>query len=1241
MRRAVTDVAIWLRWLSVACLLAGSLSSVFAAKTYTDNGDGTVTDPTTGLQWMRCSMGQTWDGTTCLGTTIGYTSDQSIALTGTITFAGRSDWRLPNIRELQTIVDRTAVNPAIDLSEFPNTPASNFRQSTPVTGITVNIWTVDFRDGGVGYGPNEYLFSVRLVRSDGDNGIWTVNRPSSDYVNNGDGTVTHTPTGLMWQRCAVGQVMTNSVCSGTANLYDWDVASMLTSNFAEEVDWRIPTPDELNSLVDYSRSGPAINTSLFPNTPWSSFWSNLADIQNSSFAWSVGFTMGGISKYGYGKSNVRFVRAGRSFGSLDLVVTKIGAGKITSSVMPGIECGTLCSGGFELGSVINLNAIPIASFNSWGGACTSAGTAPTCTVTMDSAKTVSASFKDTPLVATHPSALTYALQNVGSTSAAQTFTLSNTSDATQPLTISAINVSGDFAFTHDCPGILPIGSTCTLSVRFTPITKGLRSGGISITSNAPGSPQQVVALSGTGQGGVMSVGSTALEFGTYSTTTSSPAQTLTLSNSGGSEIQISNIATTGDFSHTTTCTGILARGASCTIRVTFTPATVGNLTGRLIISHDADNGPSHTVNLTGTGLATAIVALNPNTLSFVGQLVNTPSSTKSVTLTNTGTGNLGFSSISASGDFALTHNCGIGLAVGVSCKLDVVFTPTSEGPHSGLITVVSNALGSPHSVTLSGNGELIQQTIGPISLQPATLTAVGSSTLSATASSALPVSFASTTTSICTVSGTILTGVNVGICAITASQLGNALYAPATPVTKNISVTFASQAIGAISFDPTILNVGATTLASASATSGLVVFFSSSATPTVCSVTGNTVTGLLAGTCTITASQTGNANYAAATPVTQNIVVGKANQTIGAISFNPATLGVGGTTAASATATSGLAVNFTSTTPIICSVSGNTVAGLLTGTCIVAANQPGNANFTAAPQVTQNITVTQGTQTIGAISFTPTTLAVGGTTTASATATSGLAVTFNSSTTPTICSVSGNTVTGLLAGTCTITASQAGNANYSAATPVTKNITVGVALAPAVTFNPTSLTFADQIMGTTSAAKNSTLTNTGNAPLLISLIDTTGDFAVASNNCGVSLAASASCNLGITFTPTATAGRIGVARVTSNAPGSPHSAILSGTGVPSNAPICQLTAAPSKVRKNGTSVLTATCTPAATSYSWTGGTCAGTTASTCTVTPAATTTYTVTGTNNFGNSTASADVTVYVDLTPILMLLLD
>ena len=336
---------------------------------------------------------------------------------------------------------------------------------------------------------------------------------------------------------------------------------------------------------------------------------------------------------------------------------------------------------------------------------------------------------------------------------------------------------------------------------------------------------------------------------------------------------------------------------------------------------------------------------------------------------------------------------------------------------------------------------------------------------------------------------------------------------------------------------------------------------------------------------------------------------------------------------------SGNPVTFSSQATGVCTVAGSTTTLVAAGTCTIAADQTGTASYSAATQVTQSFAVNKANQTIGTISFAPNTLAVGGTTTASATASTGLAVAFSSSATPTICSVTGTTVTGSAAGTCTITASQAGNTNYSAAAPVTQSILVTAT--PAVSLNPTSLTFTNQPVGTTSPPKTVTLTNTGGATLSISGIVRNNNVYGLSHNCA-SLAANGSCTLNVTYSPTSAVSTLSTITITSNAASSPNTVVLNGNGVPPAAPVCTLTASPTSVPKNGASVLSASCTNSPTAYSWTGGTCAGTTAATCTVNPAATTTYGVTGTNSAGSGAASATVTVRaVDLTPILMLLLD
>lgn len=157
----------------------------------------------------------------------------------------------------------------------------------------------------------------------------------------------------------------------------------------------------------------------------------------------------------------------------------------------------------------------------------------------------------------------------------------------------------------------------------------------------------------------------------------------------------------------------------------------------------------------------------------------------------------------------------------------------------------------------------------------------------------------------------------------------------------------------------------------------------------------------------------------------------------------PISLPVAGTGALTATVASGLTVNFSTPTPAICSISGTTVTAIAPGNCSVTANQAGNANFAAAASITKTVSVLapKTTQTI-TFSSAPTSLKVKSTGNLAATATSKLTVTF-SSLTPTTCSVTkATTLTGLATGTCSVAASQTGNATFAPATPILKSISI-------------------------------------------------------------------------------------------------------------------------------------------------------------------------------------------------------
>ncbi|HEV2232077.1 MAG TPA: choice-of-anchor D domain-containing protein, partial [Terriglobia bacterium] len=185
-------------------------------------------------------------------------------------------------------------------------------------------------------------------------------------------------------------------------------------------------------------------------------------------------------------------------------------------------------------------------------------------------------------------------------------------------------------------------------------------------------------------------------------TTTSPAQMITLTNTGDAILTISSVVVSGDYADADTCGTTVAPGVSCSLPVTFTPTLTGIRIGAITLN-DNVAGNSQTIALSGTGTA-PIVMLSPASLTFAGQLLSTSSAAQEVQLTNSGTGPLTITSIAASGDYAQTNNCVSPVAAGTSCAINVTFTPSATGTRTGAVTITDNAAVSPESVSLSGSG---------------------------------------------------------------------------------------------------------------------------------------------------------------------------------------------------------------------------------------------------------------------------------------------------------------------------------------------------------------------------------------------------------------------------------------------------------------------------------------------------------------------------------------------------------
>lgn len=258
---------------------------------YTDNGNGTMTDHNTGLMWQQGDGGEmAWSN--------------AVTYCENLPLAGHNDWRLPTAYELFSIAHLNRRNPPLDaLFNSPNT-ADYWWSADERAGSSNHAWSLN-KGGGIGPKPKSETVSaggtqdyqVRAVRS-------TATPFGPRLVNNGDGTVTDSTTGLMWQ---AGEGGTNS----------WESAIAYAEglSLAGHDDWRLPSIKELFSIVDITRSSPAIDTALFPGVSAvqgeNLYWSSTVNFNRPDEPWYVDFRFGLTSFHGRATpTHVRCVRGG-------------------------------------------------------------------------------------------------------------------------------------------------------------------------------------------------------------------------------------------------------------------------------------------------------------------------------------------------------------------------------------------------------------------------------------------------------------------------------------------------------------------------------------------------------------------------------------------------------------------------------------------------------------------------------------------------------------------------------------------------------------------------------------------------------------------------------------------------------------------------------------------------------------------------------------------------------------------
>ena len=742
-----------------------------------------------------------------------------------------------------------------------------------------------------------------------------------------------------------------------------------------------------------------------------------------------------------------------------------------------------------------------------------------------------------PIDTVYPNPATFSAQQVNTTSAAVSIVARN--DGNANLQLGAVTATAPFAVSaNPCTAPIAPGSSCSISVTFTPTATGLVSGTLSIADNTT-SGVKLVGLSGNGiPGPALTITPTNLIFNSQQLNTSS-TQALTLYNSG-STLTISNISiSAGSFSQTNNCTS-LSTGYSCGITVTFAPTTAGTQSATLTITDDAPGSP-HTVAISGDAVGQPAVTLSAASVDFGTQSVGSTTAAQAVTMSNTGAGPLAIGSITASGDYAVTSNCGNNLIAGASCTLSITFTPSGAFTRTGAVSIADNAANTPQSIALTGVGNGAVVSLAPASLDfstqaVATTSAAQTITVSNTGNVPLTISsisstnpeYAQTNTCAGTLNASATCTVSVTFTPTAAGAQGGTIYVATNVGTPSVSLT--GSGTGPVAtVSPASLNFGNVNLNTASGTQSVTINSTGTTALTISSIS---ISGDF--------SQTNNCPASLATG--SNCVV--------QVTFNPILAGTRGGT---------LVIDDNG------SLGGHSISLSGTGLGPAFTLAPGSLSFgtvaVGATATPQSIALTN----TGTVILTSIAISASG---------SDFAQTNNCPSSLAInatCSIN-------VSFTPTATGTRTGSINVSSnANPQSAPLT-GAGSGPVVQLNPTSLNFGNQIKTATSAAQTVTLTNGGNVSLNISSITANGDFA-QTNNCPSSLGASSFCTISVTFTPSSVGAATGAVTIVDDAGGSPHLVALSGTGIlPQEDMVLSGVASPSSVAPGGSSVFTFTVT---------------------------------------------------------------
>ena len=720
-------------------------------------------------------------------------------------------------------------------------------------------------------------------------------------------------------------------------------------------------------------------------------------------------------------------------------------------------------------------------------------------------------------LSTSSTALSFGGVAVGSNN---TLALTITNSGSATVDISQATISGAaFGVVGGNPSsTIPAGQSATVQVQFAPQSAGTASGTFTIVSDATDSTM-AVSLSGTGLQPAFSLSPSALAFNNI-TVGQSSSQYVTLTNTGNADLTVSsaNVSGTGFAISGFTAPETLTAGQNVTFSVQFTPASTTGVTGTVVFADNAPGAPQGLV-LTGSAVAAdGTLSATPGSVNF-SNVVVASNSPQTITLKNSGAGTVTINQVSTSGAGFTTSGLSAGqtIAAGAQASFTATFAPTAAGTASGAITISSSATNPTLSIPLSGTG-----TQGALSSNPSSISfgsvLVGNSgsvnvTLTNTGTAPVSVSAASASGA-----GFSMTGFSAGTLSPNGTTSFTVSFSPTTAASATGSISVTSNAPGS----PLAINLSGT----GTATQSQLTMSPSSVAFSNVNVGSNASQ-------TVTLTNTGNAtlNITAATISGSGYTMTLAPTSIN--SGAKATFSVTFAPTSEGSAAGGISI--TSNAPgspatIALSGTGMQALGAATPSSVAFGSvSVGNSDSSAIALKNNGNT----TLTFSQVSITGSGFSVSGLTTSSTVA-AGSTLNFDAVFTPTAANSSSGSIT------LTTNGSPA-----QITIPLTGTGTT--ATQPQLSISPSSVAFGNVNVGS-NAPQTVTLKNTGNATLNITAATISGS-GYTMTLAPTSVTAGASTTFSVAFAPTAEGGAAGSISITSDAPGSPATIALSGTGM--------------------------------------------------------------------------------------------